>query len=183
VRVGQRELWGRAWVFAHNGKVHGIRRRRLGRFVPIGDTDSEHAFCLLLEALRAGFRAYPSSARALRAAIADVGAEIGAGGTFNFLLGDGEQLYARCDTRLCYIIRQAPFGRATLADQDVSVDFSAVTTPHDRVAIVATAPLTRDEAWTQGTPGTLWVFRHGKMVAAVPSPTRRDRSAAVPRGA
>src|SRR5262249_55402021 len=43
-----RELWGRHFVFAHNGTVRGARRNRLGRFHPIGETDSEHAFCALL---------------------------------------------------------------------------------------------------------------------------------------
>src|SRR5262249_27441345 len=133
-----RELWGRAWVFAHNGTVRGVkRRRRLGHFAPIGTTDSEYAFCVLLEALRSAFPDYPARARDLHDAVADVGAELGEFGTFNFLLGDGEQLFARCDTRLCYIIRQAPFGRATLADDELSVDFAAVTTPRDRVAVIA----------------------------------------------
>jgi glutamine amidotransferase len=154
----QRELWGRAWVFAHNGTVRGIRGRTFGRFRPIGDTDSEHAFCLLLEGLRSSFKDYPRRRSELREAIAELGRDIARHGTFNFLLGDGSALYARCDTKLCYIVRRSPFGRATLADEDVTVDFSEVTTPRDRVAVVATAPLTRDEAWVQGDPGTLWVF-------------------------
>jgi predicted glutamine amidotransferase len=169
-----RELWGRAWVFAHNGTVRGIRRKRLGRFQPIGTTDSEHAFCYLLESIRSGFRSgYPRSARALREAIAQVGSEIGAHGTFNFVLGDGTHLYARCDTRLCHIVRKAPFGTATLHDAEVSIDFSKVTTPRDRVAVVATMPLTRDEVWTQGVPGSLWVFHRGQLVATLDSPNRR----------
>ena len=173
-----RELWGRAWVFAHNGTVRGIKKKRLGQFHPVGDTDSEHAFCWLLEGLRSRFRTYPQSARALRETIAKLGAEIATFGTFNFLLGDGRALYARCDTKLSYIVRQAPFGRATLADADVSIDFAAVTTPKDRVAVVATAPLTKDETWTIGTPGTLWVFREGNMVQALPSPNgKRPRTA------
>jgi glutamine amidotransferase len=60
-------------------------------------------------------------------------------------------------------VRKAPFKRATLADEDVTVDFAEVTTPNDRVAIVATLPLTRDETWTPGEPGTMWVFRDGKL--------------------
>jgi glutamine amidotransferase len=44
-----------------------------------------------------------------------------------------------------------------------------VTTPRDRVAVVATAPLTRDEAWTIGRPGEMWVFRRGKLVATLAS--------------
>jgi glutamine amidotransferase len=169
-----RELWGRAWVFAHNGTVRGIKKKKLGRFRPIGTTDSEHAFCWMLEALRAEFRDYPRSTSALREAVAHLGSRVAVHGTFNFVLGDGQDLYARCDTRLCYIVRQAPFGRATLRDEDLSVDFSAVTTPRDRVAVIATTPLTRDEVWTHGVPGTLWVFNHGKLCATLPSPARPD---------
>lgn len=169
----QRELWGRSWVFAHNGTVRGIKARKLGRFVPIGDTDSEHAFCLILEELRSSFRSYPTRRREMREAIAAVASSISKQGTFNFLLGDGRALYARCDTKLCHIVRQYPFGRATLHDEDVSIDFSTVTTERDRVAVVATTPLTRDETWIQGEPGTLWVFEEGRCVASLPSKNRR----------
>jgi len=164
-----RELWGRAWVFAHNGTVRRIPRRKLDRYNPIGTTDSEYAFCLMLEGLRRTFDGYPSKRSDLCEAVAELGAHIGSFGTFNFLLGDGAHLFARCDTRLCHIVRQAPFGKATLADEDVSIDFSRVTTPHDRVAVVATRPLTKDETWAQGTPGTLWLFEGGRVVATLES--------------
>jgi len=163
-----RELWGRHFVFAHNGTVKNVRNLKLGRFRPMGKTDSEHAFCALLGALQNEFRDRPSHA-ALAAAVAEHSGKIGRDGTFNLLLGDGEQLYARCSTKLHYIVRKAPFKKATLADEDLSVDFAAVTTPNDRVAVVATMPLTRDETWTQGEPGTMWVFRGGKLIKTLAS--------------
>ena len=171
----QRELWGRAWVFAHNGTVRGIKQKKLGRFHPIGDTDSEHAFCVLLERLRSSFKDYPSKRTELREAIADIGSELSAHGTFNFLLGDGRALYARCDTKLSHIIRKYPFGHATLADEDVTVNFADLTTPKDRVAVVATSPLTVDETWKIGAPGTLWVFEQGALIASLPSRVRGKR--------
>lgn len=158
-----RELWGRTFVFAHNGTVKDHARLRLGGFRPMGQTDSEHAFCALLSALQHDFRDAPERG-ALAEAVARHARKIGAGGTFNMLLGDGDQLYARCATRLHYLIRKAPFAKATLADEDVSVDFAGVTTPRDRVAVVATLPLTRDETWTAGEPGQMWVFRRGKLL-------------------
>ena len=164
-----RELWGRHWVFAHNGTVRGARKLKLGRFRPIGTTDSEHAYCHLLEVLRSSFRDYPKSIGDLRSAVAQVGARIGRNGSFNFLLGDGQQLYARCATKLCYIIRKAPFGFARLSDDDVVIDFSEVTTPRDRVAVVSTVPLTNNEEWSHGEPGTLWVFDRGRLQATLPS--------------
>ena len=173
-----RELWGRHWVFAHNGTVKGVRKRKLGRFRPLGTTDSEHAFCALLGEIAASFDDYPRRPTELWEAVASIGGEIGAGGTYNFLLGDGRHLYARCATNLHYLVRKAPFGLAALADDDVRIDFSEVTTPTDRVAVVATRPLTTNEEWTQGKPGELWVFDHGTLRATLPSvskPTRRPR--------
>lgn len=47
-----RELAGRVHLFAHNGDLPGIFQSsgfRPNRFNPIGDTDSERAFCVLLD--------------------------------------------------------------------------------------------------------------------------------------
>ena len=163
-----RELWGRHFTFAHNGTVRR-QRAETGRFKPIGTTDSEHAFCALMNRLERAFpKGYPEQG-ALARAVARAGREIGEHGTFNFLLADGTHLFARCATKLSYIIRKAPFAKATLADDDIEVDFATVTTPRDRVAVVATAPLTRDEAWTIGQPGEMWVFRKGRLVETLPA--------------
>ena len=78
-------------------------------------------------------------------------------------------LFARCATKLCYIIRQAPFGRATLRDAEVQIDFAPLTDRRDRVAVVATEPLTRDETWHEGKPGSLWIFERGALRATLPS--------------
>jgi predicted glutamine amidotransferase len=164
-----RELWGRHWVFAHNGTVKNAKKLRLGRYRPIGTTDSEHAYCHLLDRLRTSFDGYPRRVSDLWEAVADIGASIGKRGSFNFLLGDGRHLFARCATKLAYLIRKAPFGRACLSDDDVSIDFGTVTTPRDRVAIVSTIPLTHDETWTRGEPGNLWVFDRGELRATLPS--------------
>ena len=164
-----RELWGRAWVFAHNGTLTGTEQFTYQRYNPIGETDSERAFCWLMSQLTLRF-SEPPPPDELAAAIAELGSELSRHGVFNFLLGDGHRLYARCDTRLHHLVRQAPFGQATLADEDVSIDFARVTSPDDRVAVVATSPLTRDEPWIAGQPGTLWVFHRGRLVSELPSP-------------
>ncbi|HEY0190377.1 MAG TPA: class II glutamine amidotransferase [Kofleriaceae bacterium] len=163
-----RELWGRTFVFAHNGTVKDAFGLKLGAFRPMGQSDSEHAFCALLSALQHDFREPPPRDQ-LAQAIAAHTRKIGKGGTFNVLLGDSDQLYARCSTKLHYLIRKAPFRKATLTDEDLSVDFAALTTPRDRVALVATMPLTRDETWTTGTPGQMWVFRRGRLVQTLQS--------------
>src|SRR5262245_16577649 len=78
----QRELWGRTWVFAHNGYVSGIKRKRLEFYQPIGTTDSEHAFCYMLDTIRHRFR-HPPHPDALRRLIARLAADIASHGRFN----------------------------------------------------------------------------------------------------
>ena len=168
----KRVLWGRHWVFAHNGTLPHVKRHKLRVEEPLGETDSEHAFCWMIERIRDAFPGgYPKDRRRLWKLVAELGGQLGAEGKFNFLLADGRHLYARCGTKLCYIIRKAPFGRATLCDAEMAIDFSAVTTERDRVAVVSTEPLTRDEIWQQGTPGSLWVFGRGALRATLPSGT------------
>jgi predicted glutamine amidotransferase len=55
-----RELWGRYWVFAHNGDLKDFRPRLHGSFHPVGDTDSEHAFCWLMQELAKSHADVPS---------------------------------------------------------------------------------------------------------------------------
>jgi glutamine amidotransferase len=62
-------------------------------------------------------------------------------------------------------VRKAPFRVAHLVDEDYSVDFSLLTTPKDRVAVVATVPLTDNETWTAIAPGELLLFKDGEPVA------------------
>ncbi len=185
----RRELWGRTWAFAHNGHLEGLPPPGGAFFQPVGDTDSEVALCELLEALRARFPAGRPPLPLLAEALAEVTARLGAHGTFNFLLSDGEHLFARCATRLHYLVRQAPFGRAHLVDADVVVDFEGLTGPADRVAVIATEPLTDDETWTALAPGELAIFREGARVdpaglaevaAPAPAPARREAAAPPP---
>src|SRR4051812_45076637 len=65
-----RELWGRHFVFAHNGTVKRVQDLPLGRFRPIGKTDSEHAFCYLLAALQHDFKDRAPRQHELAAAVA-----------------------------------------------------------------------------------------------------------------
>lgn len=159
-----RELWGRYWVFAHNGDLKDFFPVLDGPYRPVGITDSERAFCFLLQELRERFPTGAPELPALRAAIAELAHAIAAHGTFNMMLSDGTALFAHCSTKLCYIVRQHPFSAAHLADEDLSVDFAEVTTPKDRVAIIVTEPLTKNEKWTHFAPGELKVFVDGAPI-------------------
>lgn len=165
-----REMWGRYWVFAHNGDLKGFAPALTGAYRPVGSTDSEQAFCYLLQELRRRFGDQPPDLSALTAALQELARAIAAHGTFNMMLSDGNALFVHCSTKLHYIMRQYPFTTAKLSDEDVSIDFAAVTTPRDRVAIIVTEPLTTNESWTQCKPGELIVFVDGDVVYQSLSP-------------
>jgi predicted glutamine amidotransferase len=158
-----RELWGYYWIFAHNGNITGFKPELDGNFRPVGQTDSEFVFCWMLQELQREFKDQPPSQTKLFDFIRDLTLQAGSKGEFNFLLSNGEMLLAHGSTKLSYIIRQAPFQQARLKDQEVTVDFSALTTERDRVAVIATVPLTDNESWEIVEPGTLLLFNDGSV--------------------
>ncbi len=174
----QRELWGRYWVFAHNGTLEGFEAEAGDYYRAVGTTDSEAAFCSMLEALR---RRYPTAEppkSEIYAALSETTAELRRFGTFNYLLSDGNALYAHCSTKLYYVLRQSPFPAAHLIDCDLTVDFASVTTPNDKVAVIATLPLTDNEAWKAIEPNRLVMFENGAL-AREPENNDVERNAAV----
>ena len=159
-----RELWGRYWVFAHNGDLKDFNPRLHGAFRPVGATDSERAFCWLMQELAKAHASVPAIPE-LTATLRELVPAAARHGNFNFMLSNGQALWAHCSTHLHYLVRQAPFSVAHLQDDDISVDFADSTTPADRVVVVVTEPLTRNEAWTPFAPSELKVFVAGAPLA------------------
>ena len=159
-----RELWGRYWVFAHNGDLKEFAPTLNGSYRPVGTTDSELAFCFILQQLRTRFGDTRPDLETLTAALAALCKEIAAHGSFNLMLSDGSALFTHCSTNLYYIVRKYPFTTAELSDEDLSVDFSELTTPNDRVAVIVTEPLTTNEIWIQYQSGEMKVFVDGAPV-------------------
>lgn len=160
-----RELWGRYWVFAHNGDLKDFSPKLHAAFRPVGDTDSERAFCWLLQELAKNHASVPSVAD-LSDTLRELVAPIARHGSFNFVLSNGQALWAYGSTKLHYLVREHPFRAARLQDADVTVDFAHQTTPRDRVAVVVTEPLTADEPWVAFEAGQLLTFVDGAPLAA-----------------
>ena len=94
----QRELGGRMHVFTHNGDLKGIRDHpslKLGSFQPIGQTDSEYAFCALLAKMSKLWKqgGAPSPDRRFEA-VRSFALKIRKLGPANFMYADGELLFA-----------------------------------------------------------------------------------------
>lgn len=159
-----RELWGRYWVFAHNGDLQDFHPRLHANFRPVGSTDSERAFCWLMQEMWKSHAGVPS-VEELTLTLRELTPWIARHGRFNFLLSNGDALWAHCSTNLWHLERRHPFTHAHLADEDLSIDFAQHTTPQDQVAVVVTAPLTVNEPWVPFQPGELKVFVDGKALA------------------
>ena len=159
-----RELWGRQWIFAHNGDLHGFQPQLSGRFTPVGNTDSELAFCYLLEQLVVKFGYVEPSLEQIFVLLQEIAPQIAEYGTFNYCLSNGQALFSYATTQLHWLVREYPFQHAQLIDLDVEVDFSQVTTPEDRVAVITTEPLTHNEKWTAYKPGEMILFKSGRPI-------------------
>jgi glutamine amidotransferase len=160
-----RELWGRYWVFAHNGNLQDYAPVLSGSFHPVGSTDSELAFCWLLQELARQHAEMPGVAELSRT-LGTLVPQMARHGPFNFLLSNGQALWAHASTQLHYLVRQYPFGEVQLKDRDLRVDLARHNGPDDRLAIVATEPLTTNEDWTALAPGELLTFVDGAPLGA-----------------
>lgn len=166
------------WIFAHNGDLKGndgssedetdprlnlARRIPLeGLFQPEGDTDSETAFCWLLEKLESSGVSEDDTASVFDQLCAGAD-QLSRLGTFNCLISNGHWLFAYATSQLHHLTRRAPFCRASLADDDLSVDFAELAAAGDVVTIVSTAPLTTNESWQSFQPNSAILLEHGEI--------------------
>ncbi|MDO4250778.1 MAG: class II glutamine amidotransferase [Moraxella sp.] len=167
-----REVWGEQWAFAHNGQMTDAFIRQVQRlsangnaeyYTPVGDTDSELAFCYLLNRLKATFKSRPSD-EALFTFLTAQCRYLSANGLFNCLISNGNWQLAYAGSLLFYLTRKAPFGEATLSDGEMSVNFSDVTTSKDKVTILVTIPLTNNEKWQQLAVDECVIFKDGDVI-------------------
>jgi len=161
-----RHLWGRSWCFAHNGQLSKYKRSLVARYhIPVGNTDSELAFCWLLDNLFDKFgKRKPKNMKPVFEYASELCDRLRGFGIYNMLLTDGDYVLAYCTSSLYWITRKAPFGEANLIDADVCIDFQQETTPKDVVSVIATQPLTHDEHWEKMESGEHRLFKYGHIV-------------------
>ncbi len=167
-----REVWGEQWAFAHNGQMTDSFVKRTERlmtngnaehYAPVGTTDSELAFCYLLNRLKATFKSRPSD-EALFTFLTAQCRYLSANGLFNCLISNGNWQLGYAGSLLFYLTRKAPFGEAKLSDGEMSINFQDVTTENDKVTIMTTIPLTNNESWQQFAVDECLIFQDGDVV-------------------
>ena len=176
----RRRLWGYDWVFAHNGDLKTFHREHGGRYTPVGDTDSEAAFCHLLNALVDRFGEFEQPPFAtVRETLRQESRKIAKHGTFNFLLMVGDLLITYGTTDLYWLELDKTIPRSQLVDVDQAwVDHHRVLQGNERAIVVATHPLTDDPRWQRYDANDMKVFAHGLMVEE--ASTSEDTQHAVP---
>jgi glutamine amidotransferase len=169
-----RELGGCWHCFAHNGDLDAIGED--GRFAaltyrPVGETDSEQAFCALLERLRPlWLTGGVPSLQARFDVVASFAADLRSLGPANFLYCDGDALFAHADRRhqsdgairspgLWRLERHCRTGGGALEAQGLKL--SAADAEQD-VQLVASVPLT-SEGWAPLAEGSVCVLRLGRV--------------------
>ncbi|MGR0279633.1 class II glutamine amidotransferase [Marinomonas dokdonensis] len=162
-----RMLWEETWTYAHNGQLEDSSALPVDDYAPLGNTDSERAFCWILSQLKQRFSDQKPDLDLLSATLFELATQLKERGVFNMMLSDGQRLYCFCTTKLHWITRRAPFRKASLSDEDVTIDFKEVTTDKDVVTVIVTQPLTADEVWQQMQEGELCVFEGGEVVAQI----------------
>ena len=163
-----RELGAHMHLFAHNGRLPGIEAQFDGqwsRFRPMGSTDSEVAFCVLLERM-ASLWSGPIPALADRlAVVSQFARELRTLGPANFLYADGDALFAHGHQRTQFDGRIAPPGLHTLArecavDPDALAGSGVLLGASQTVTLFASVPLTQ-EPWRALGAGEIVVVRAG----------------------
>jgi predicted glutamine amidotransferase len=156
----QRTLRGVPVLFAHNGTLDSLPQPR--RFRPDGDTDSETAFCLLLEWMEDGAVSFNDFSR-IEARLRDLNER----GTMNLLFSEGTSLFVYSDKAgyngLCFTYRRAPFQVIKLKDEDWEIDLAEEKRPSEKGFVIATRAMT-DEHWEHLAKGRLLVIRDGEAI-------------------
>jgi len=175
-----RELGARMHVLAHNGTLRDIETAAPfagRRYRPVGDTDSETAFCALMERMVPVWgdgTAMPPVNRRLEI-FAAFAADARRLGSANFIYADGDALFIHAHRRIpagggparppgLHILSRA----CALSGPTVEGAAISAGKPGQKVTLVASVPLT-DEPWEALAEGTCLALKNGRLVARAAS--------------
>jgi glutamine amidotransferase len=163
-------------VFAHNGDLPGIAESgnlAFELYRPVGATDSEHAFCALLQRMRGLWDATsgvpPVDARL--AVVSQFAADLRRLGSANFLYADGDALFAHGHRRIQPTGDTAPPGLFLLSrrcadkTEPLHADGVSVAPGFQEVLLIASVPLT-DGQWRPLAEGEVLAVSGGRVRAA-----------------
>ena len=174
----RRVMGRRTHLFAHNGTMKGIEEAvdsRALQHQPIGETDSELAFCTLLSRLEPLYGADQNPSLDSRVEVfAELCSEMKQLGSSNFLYHDGEVLFAHAHKRIYEEdgkhVGPKPPGlqmkrcwTCTFQDEVVCSGLK-VDLPDHQTILLASVPLD-DHGWEELEQGCILALKDGEVVA------------------
>ncbi|AMM53826.1 class II glutamine amidotransferase [Pyrococcus kukulkanii] len=152
------------WIFAHNGVLYEVEELPK-RFKPLGTTDSEAAFCYIMENLEG-----IETIRELFIKLHGILDELSDYGTLNILMSNGRYLFAYTyyPGKGMWMLRRHPphEGHARLLDEDFEVSVGDMKAHDEYAYLVATRRLT-DEKWEKMEKNKLYIFRDGALLLKI----------------
>lgn len=178
-----RELMGRVHSFAHNGTLKNILhdpRFKPQQFHPIGETDSELAFCVLMDRMQVLWHSYhddvPSVEERLTV-IKDFADEMRSLGPANFLYSDGDTFFAHGDERLDPKTDTLSWPglhyvqlKANRDQQHISKSFKkviSIESDDDVITLFASVPLNNHNDWKPLRRGEVIAVSRGQIVSSL----------------
>lgn len=160
------------FAFAHNGTLTQLEKLQTLLFAPLGETDSELAFCYLLDVLSK--REIPNWSESDFKIIENTLREINDGSnTLNCIFSDGSYLFCYSDENdhnngLRFTRQIAPFGSIELVSHDdrlgsVELRSELSSALNQSGYLISTRILTQGE-WTEFNNGELIVFKRGQII-------------------
>lgn len=168
-----REVGGKEYSFAHNGTISGIRRFSLGRHKPVGNTDSEHLFCYILNFIeQRGICGWTEDDllefwKFLISINCRPTKDQKKPNKLNILLTDGETLIAYTDfygNGSLYKLMLRVHGEVLSCGRKLSACPQLKDNDEESIGIFATRPVSGDKLWVSMEPGELCALRNGVAV-------------------
>lgn len=173
----RRELGGRFHLFAHNGDLEGADTLVPpgAEHLPVGETDSERAFCALLHRMAPLWRreGLPSVGERVEV-FTRFAEELRPMGPANLIYSDGELLLAHGHRRrddeghvrppgLHILERECAPGEDGFCTDGVAIESRGGA--RGRMVVLASVPLT-DEAWSPVAEGAVVAVKDGRLLAS-----------------
>jgi len=164
-----KELFGRKFIFAHNGflpQIFSKKDYRLMHFKPLGATDSEHAFCYLLDRMKVEVNnKQKNNAEIIGQLLNHYACKIDKLGKFNFLMSDSKYLYAFRSDNLFTAQRDCVCRVENLKGGPLSVRMRPICpAKNQRVGLIATVPLMEDSCWKPLPLKEVIIFAKGRKI-------------------
>jgi len=157
-----RELFDSEYVFAHSGHLRMYRAvELLEKYKPFGDTDSEEAFCMILEKLHKHRQVRNDSAKAKL--IEEIANELAKQGGVNFLLTDGKTIFVYYSgyKSLNYLVLKPPHTNNVICED---IDFKLTIRCKDKpvsLTLISSEPISVHEKWQNFEPRKIYFFKEG----------------------